>query len=130
MNPIIWPDVELWATGYLRTALATYGYPGMFVSNRREKQDTAVWVRRDGGPALDQVREAARVGINVFAPTEQAAADLARTVQALMLAAANGNPVTRVEQNSGPSPIADDTKLARRFMSFDVTVRGAKLNPA
>jgi hypothetical protein len=127
-TPIIFPDVELWATGYLRTGLATYGYPGTFVSNRRETQATAVWVRRDGGPTLDVVREAARLGINVFAPTERAATDLARTVAALMRAAANGAPVVKVEQSSGPSPIADNTP--RRYMTFEVWVRGSTLTPA
>lgn len=123
--PIIFPDVELELTGYLRTALAAHGYPGVFVSNRRESQATAVWVRRDGGPTLDQVREAARVGVNVFAPTEQTVTDLARTVSALLRAAADGTPVVRVTQTGGPSPIADAGP--RRYMTFEVTVRGAAL---
>lgn len=123
--PIIFPDVELELTGYLRTGLAAHGYPGMFVSNTRGTQATAVWVRRDGGPVLDQVRESARVGVNVFAPTEQAATDLARTVSALLRAAADGTPVVRVRQSSGPSPIADNTP--RRYMTFEVTVRGVEL---
>lgn len=123
--PIVFPDVELWATGYLRTALAAHGYPGMFVSNKRESQNEAVWVRRDGGPVLDQLREAPRLAVNVFAKTEQAATDLARTVSALLRAAANGNPVTRVVQISGPSPVADNQP--RRFMTFEVTTRGVEL---
>lgn len=126
--PIVFPDVELWATGYLRTALADYGYGGIFVSNRRESQVPAVWVRRDGGGALDQVREVPRLGVNVFAVSEKAAADLARTVSALLVAAPNGNPVLRVREISGPSPIADESG-SRRFMSFEITVRGAALAP-
>lgn len=124
-TPIIFPDVELEVIGRLRTALAANGYPGIFVSNRRETQATAVWVRRDGGPVLDQVREEARVGINVFATTEQAATNLARTVSALMRAMPDGAPVVRVRQTSGPSPIADSTP--RRYQTFEVTVRGAAL---
>lgn len=127
-TPIIFPDVELWATGYLRTALASHGYPGMFVSNKRETQTTAVWVRRDGGPALDVVREAARLGVNVFAATEQAATNLALTVSALLRAAADGSPVLRVAQTLGPSPIADESG-PRRYMTFEITVRGADLAP-
>ena len=124
-TPIIFPDVELALTGRLRTALAAHGYAGVFVSNTRGTQATAVWVRRDGGPALDQVREAARVGINVFAPSEQAATDLARTVSALMRAMPDGAPILRVEQTSGPSPIADSSP--RRYMTFEVDVRGTEL---
>lgn len=127
-TPVIFPDVELWATGYLRTALTAYGYPGVFVSNRRENQTTAVWVRRDGGAQLDQVREAPRLGVNVFAPTEQAATDLARTVSALLVAAPNGAPVARVREVTGPSPVVDESG-PRRFMSFELVVRGSDLAP-
>lgn len=128
MTPLVeFPDVELWATTYLRAALAANGYPGMFVSNRREAQATAVWVRRDGGPTLGPVREAARLGVNVFAPSEKEVGDLARRVSTLMRAAADGQPVVRVEQSSGPSPIPDSTP--RRYLAFEITVRGAGLTP-
>lgn len=127
MTPaVIFPDVELWATGYLRTAL-TATYPTVVVSNRYDGQALAVWVRRDGGPQLDDVREAARLSVNVFAraATDQPVSDLARRVSAVLRAAADGNPVLRVRQISGPSPIAD--ALPRRFMSFECVVRGAVL---
>jgi hypothetical protein len=124
-TPVIFPDVELELVGYLRTALAAHGYPDTFVSNRRESQPTAVWVRRDGGPTLDVVREAARVGVNVYALTEQAVTNLARTVSALLRTAADGDPVVKVEQSMGPSPIADASP--RRYMTFEVWVRGTQL---
>lgn len=126
-TPIIFPDVELWAASYLRTTLASHGYPGMFVSNKRETQATAVQVRRDGGPA-GQVLETPRLGVNVYAPSEQAATDLARTVSALLRAAPDGSPVVRVTQTSGPSPIPDESG-PRRYMTFELTVRGADLAP-
>lgn len=129
MKPVvIFPDIELVVTTYLRTALASYGYPSVFVSNKRGTQTTAVWVRHDGGPALDQVRESARVGVNVYAPTEQDADDLARTVSALLVASPNGNPIVRAEQSSSPSGVAE-VNGARRFMSFEFTVRGSDLAP-
>lgn len=124
-TPVIFPDVELWATGYLRTALASHGYPGMFVSNKRGTQTTAVWVRRDGGPA-GQVLETPRLGVNVYAPTEQKVIDLARVVSALLRAAPDGNPVTRVVQTMGPSPIPDASG-PRRYMTFELVVRGSAL---
>lgn len=137
-TPIVFPDVELWAVGYLQEKLPDFGYtlwtaaaPGdakVFVSNTRQTQKTAIWVRRDGGPTLDVVREAARLGINIFAPTEQKAGDLARVVSALMRAAADGAPVVRVSQPTGPTPIADATG-PRRFLSLEVVVRGSQLDP-
>lgn len=125
MNPpVIFPDVELWVTGYLRTALAAHGYAGMFVSNRRETQVEAVWVRRDGGP-VQLVTEDARLGVNIFAGTEQAVSDLARTVAALLRAAEGDGPVRRVRQTMGPSPVADSQP--RRYMTFELVVRGSSL---
>lgn len=122
--PIIFPDVEMWATGYLRSALATHGYPGTFVSNRRESQTVAVWVRRDGGPA-GLVTEEARIGVNVFAASEKDASDLARTVAALLRAAGGSGDVKRVRQTMGPSPIADNQP--RRYMTFELVVKGSEL---
>lgn len=127
-TPIIFPDVELWATGVLRAALATHGYPGMYVGNTRGTATPAVWVRRDGGPEQSKVLEVPRLGINVFHTSEQKVGDLARTVSALLRAAADGAPVTRVTQTLGPSPIADASG-PRRYMTFELTVRGADLAP-
>lgn len=127
MSAIVFPDVELWATGYLRSTLATHGYPGIFVSNRRESQAVAVWVRRDGGPA-NLLTEDARLGINVFAGSEQAVGDLARVVSALMRAAAGSGDVKRVRQPMGPTPIPDNQP--RRYMTFEVRVKGATLAPS
>lgn len=124
MTPIIFPDVELTLTGYLRTALAAHGYPGMFVSNRRESQTSAVWVRRDGGPT-GLVTSDARVGVNVFAPTEQAATDLANVVSALLRAAPGTGAIKRVRETGGPSAVADTTP--RRFMTYEVRVIGSAL---
>lgn len=124
-TPIVFPDIELWACGYLRTTLAAHGYPATHVANTYDGRPVAVWVRRDGGPVLDAVREQPRIGVNVFALTEQAAADLARTVSALLLAAADGLPVLRARSLSGPSPIPDT--YPRRYMTFELTTRGAAL---
>lgn len=125
-TPIIFPDVELVLTGKLRAALAAHGYSGTHVSNTRGTHGTAVWVRRDGGPVLDQVREEARVGINVFAPDEKKVNDLARTVSALVRAMADGDPIYRVRQSLGPSPIAEPSG-SRRYMTFALVLKGTEL---
>jgi hypothetical protein len=125
--PIIFPDVELWLTGYLRDALSLHGFPGVFVSNRRESQTVAVWVRRDGGAPVNQVLDYAQVGINVFhaGSTDEAVSRLARLTSALLRSAADGKPVCRVEEVMGPSPVADS--LPRRYMTFALTLRGVEL---
>ena len=126
-RPLVFPDVELWVCGYLRTALAAHGYPSTYVSNVRGTQPTAVWVRRDGGGTGARVLEYPRLGVNVFATKEQAATDLARTVAALVVACPDGNPVVKADEVTGPSPVADPTG-PRRYMVFELTVRGTELS--
>lgn len=130
LAPVAFPDVELWATGYLRSALAARSEPyaagvlvGVIVPDVR--RDRMVMVRRDGGPRLDQIRESARLSVRVWGRTEQEASDLARLVAALLWASPDGDPVLRVTQNSGPSPIPDEQP--QRLMSFDVVVRGTQI---
>jgi len=124
--PIVFPDVELWACSYLRPALSAHGYAGTYVSNKRNTAAVAVWVRRDGGGTLDQVREAPRLTVNVFHSTEQGVTDLARTVAALLVASPDGNPVLRVTEVAGPTPVADSGP--RRYMTFELVVRGVELS--
>lgn len=126
----IFPDVELWATGKIRAALSAR--TGGRVSNSYVgDRDWEVTVRRDGGPTLDQVREAPRLGVNVYVRTpvagktlEQDATDLALLVSAILRGAADGT-VSRVRQTSGPSPVAD--AMARRYMTFALVSRGVPL---
>lgn len=130
IEPVIFPDVELWATGWLRAALATRAETyaqnvlvGIVVPTTR--RDRMVMFRRDGGRQLDAAREAPRLSVNVWGRTEQEVSDLARLVAALLWSAPDGEPVCRVQQLSGPSPIADEQP--RRFMSFELITRGAEL---
>lgn len=129
-TPVLFPDVELWCAGWLRSALAGRTEPyaqNVYVGNTvpSPRRDRMVTFRRDGGPRLDQVRELARVGVNVWATSERDATDLARLVAALLWAAPDGAPVLRAQQVSGPSPVPDEQP--RRFMSFELTVRGTNL---
>lgn len=123
-------DVELILTGKLRTALGARGEP--FVAGVKvdhlvpsPRPVRLVQIRRDGGPRLDVVRESARIGVNVWAATEQDVTDLARIVRALLWACPDGQPICRVSELSGPSPIPDTTP--RRYMTFELIIKGADL---
>jgi hypothetical protein len=120
------PNVTKWVCVYLRAQLAG-DYSTVRVSDIYKGSDVEVWVQRDGGPGLDQVREAARIRINCFhaSPTSEAVDDLARRVSTLLRSCADGAPVVKATQTSGPSPIADT--LPRRFLSFELIVRGTDL---
>lgn len=125
---VLFDDIELWATGALRAALAARSEPytdDVYVSNKvpTVRRNRMVIVRRDGGGRLDVVREAPRLGINVWAKTEQDANDLGRLVAALLWAAPDGDPVSRVTVTGGPYPVADDTDFLR-YITAEVISHG------
>lgn len=125
---VVFDDVELWTTARLRTLLAARpeAYAaGVFVGNKvpSVRRDRMVTVRDDGGPRLDVVRKAARIGVNVWGRTDQEVNDLARLVEALLWASPDGNPVSKVGVTS-PLPVADDSGQPRRYLTAELTVRG------
>jgi hypothetical protein len=132
LEVVLFDDVELWATGALRTALAARAEPytdDVYVDidsptagSTQANRPRVVTIRRDGGPRLDIARDAARVAVNVWANTEQDCNDLARMVCALMWASPDGTNVVRVDQTTGPSTIPDDRP--HKYMTFDVLLRG------
>lgn len=131
-SAVMFPDVLLWATGYLRDALGARLEPyaanvhvGTSMPTKRPKR--AVILRRDGGPKLDPARESARLSVQVWGGTEQDVNDLTRLVRALLWAAPNGEPVVRVDDSAGPSTIVDESAQPGRYMTFDVIVRGTPL---
>lgn len=132
ITPVLFPDVELHFTGYLRTALAARSEPyasGVKVDRIAPTTLPArlVTIRRDGGPQLDQVREQARLTVNVWHETQQGATDLARLVRALLWASPNGDPVLRVSLNSGPSNVPEENGRPHLVMTFDAVIRGTNL---
>lgn len=128
---IIFPDVELVVVEYLRTTLEARPEPfaeaTVDIRVPATMPERLVQVRRDGGVRLDNIREAARVTVNIFAETEADAADLTRLCRALLWAAPNGSPVVRVNDGSGPVAIPDESGRKRRFFTVEVIVRGEEI---
>lgn len=130
----VFPDVELVLTGFLRDVLPTLAAGGatyaadVAVANRlpNPRPPRAVTVRQDGGRRRDEVSLVARVGVNVWAMTEQDATDLARLVAAA-LEAWTPPPVEHVQSMAAFSAIADESGQPRRYGSFEVTVTGTPL---
>lgn len=118
------PDTELWLATYLRTALSEAGvFVATEVPNPRRAE--MVTVRRDGGQRIGVVLEAVRVGVNVWADTEQTCADLALNVAALVVACPDGAPVVSARQQSGPSRVSDTSGQPLRYATFELVVRGS-----
>lgn len=123
-------DIELWATGYLRDALfqRPEHYADAFVGSRvpSHRQPQMVVVRRDGGPT-NSLCDIARLNVRCWADDEGDAIDLARLVGALLRLAPTGDPVLRVEQQSGPLPVPDESTQYLRMSVFEIHTRTEEL---
>lgn len=114
---VIPPDVELWATGYLRAFLASRPEPfaaGVYISNTKPtgNRPRTVAVRRDGGPVRG-VFDFPRIAVRVWADKEQEAADLARLIVAGLKIAPGNGPCVATLAVFGPSPIPDAAQYER-----------------
>ena len=132
---VIFSDLELFLTGFIRAELVARGKTGGFISNEFSPADKPrppfqVIVRDDSGPRSSIVTKTPTVGIAVLgsdAYGKQATTDLALLVFAIMEGCARiapGNPVAAVSNAYGPYRVADDTGHQRRYMTFSLTVVG------
>lgn len=131
---VIHDDIELWACGRLETLLTARHEPytdDVYVGNKvpNQRRDRMVIIRRDGGGRLDAVREAPRLGINVWvknedATSEQVANDLARMVAALLWASPDGDPVSKVTITGGPYPIPEESASHVRYITAELISHG------
>lgn len=134
---VLFDDIVLWATGRIRELLLER--PEAYTDNVVVSKDVPlvddgdgnmvrptrlVTVRRDGGPRLDAVREAPRLGINVWAEDDATCADLARMTAALLWASPDGDPVCKVTQNAGPIEIPEDDNQPHLYMTFELIAKG------
>lgn len=127
---VLFGDVEAQAIAYLQAALDARDEAyttGVNVTNLRSTGREVV-IRRDGGPRL-HLFEQPRLGINVWAESDEVVTDLALMVAALFMAWPDGQPVTSARQLSGPSAVPEEG-VSRRFLSIEVVVRGVQLVPA
>lgn len=131
---VTFPDVELWATGWLRTMLGTFAEAAdVGVDNKvpNPRPDRLVALRRNGGTQLSPSMETARVSVRVFAPTDQAATNLTALVRGLFAGCAGTyGPVQikRSQEVGGPADVPDDNSGAvLKLFAIELLVRGAPL---
>ena len=127
---VLFDDIELWATGRMRTLLASRSEPyatDVYIGNKvpNPRRDRMVIFRRDGGPRTSAVLEAPRLGINVWAKTDQDAGDLARLVAALLCASPDGAPVCKVTITGGPYAVPDESTQPRFYFTAELTSKGS-----
>jgi hypothetical protein len=131
---VIFTDLELFLTGFIRGELTARGKTGGFISNEFSPADKPrptwqVIVRDDSGPRSSIVTKTPTVGITVLGSdtfNKVQTADLALLVSAIVdgsARVATGNPVAAVLGSNGPYKVPDDTG-PRRYMTFELSVTG------
>lgn len=130
---LIFPDIGLWATGYLSAALAARNeaYAAGAVVTGYWTADAMparlVTVRDDGGPREGPVTKRCSVAVNVWADTEKDCTDLALLVAGLLEEAPGQGAVVAHDGATGPVWVRDNTSKAHRYLTADLVVRGADL---
>ena len=126
-------DVEMFVVKHLQAALVGTAASGFKVDNKVPNPRPArlVQVRRDGGLQSSPRQESARMGVNVWAPSDQEANDTASLVRALLAQAAGttrvGVFVKRVT-TSGPSPVPEDaTDTFHKYFTAELLALGSAL---
>lgn len=131
MQPLVFfSDVEAWAVGYLQSALDSrpelYA-AGVYVTTAVpvERQPRMVILRRDGGPRTSVATEVARLGVRVWAETDETAADLTQLVRALLAASPGEGPIRAYVETAGPSYLTEESGQPLRFFTAELTARSA-----
>jgi len=120
---VIWPDVEALVVQYLAAKLLERGIGDVWVSAQRlTSPSRQVVVRDDGGTPLSDYRATARIGVNVYAETEQETAALAAIVTALLNDWRGGDPVIECSANR-----AYPVEPLDRYLTAVLTIRGTRL---
>lgn len=134
---ILFDDLELFLTGWFRTALAARPEPicaGVLVDRTEPDGDASTWpekvlVIRDDGTTDDEILTgSASIGLTVLAGTKTSpkdAKDLARIVYAMLLQIPSGdplNPVAAIGSRNGPFMIAEAQPRARVYTAATLRV--------
>lgn len=136
---VLRPDLEVWATSYLRDELRQLGVDAEVDSMepadmRFPLERPLVVVRDDSGPRTSPVGFDASLGVSVLAGSRQddrEARRIGRLVFAILsdddLPLVEGSPVIAVDYGgcSGPYSVDDPHDVARRYMTISWAVVGS-----
>jgi hypothetical protein len=122
---LVAPDVELWATGYLRAALPVAGLTGVQVGRVRSPASREVIIRQDGGQQLDPVRQVCRLGVTAYSEgdTFVDCSALIRISLAILSASAGSGPVVFAKHAGGPFALADESVTPSMYGVIELIVR-------
>jgi hypothetical protein len=134
ITPLSWPDPVTLAVTYLRTAFAELDpqeYPnatGVTISNRvpEDRPTPCVRVQREGG-TMTQLHDTGRLMVESWHDRDDKAADLCgitRDLLRTMPGQVEGWSISRVEEVTGPTALADEfSDTPRYFTVVEITIR-------
>lgn len=137
------PNEELILTGYLRSRLQGGPWAQALVSNRltaradgeevAPRQDYAVIVRSDGGPALEPPTFLCRIGVRIFGPdgddNHMLTSGFARHVAALLTNAwAHAPQVAATRATNGPYRVPPDLGRPEMYLTAELVFVGDPIN--
>jgi len=136
---VLFSDTKVWAIGYLQAALNARAEsyttsvsvrattPAETTDDPWPTSGRVVTIRDDGGNRVGPVFRNVALGVKVFGPTAQQAADLSRMVTALLEASAGSGDVVAHVSTAGPVEVAEESKRSSRYVSVVLQVRGSAL---
>ncbi len=132
---VTFPDSELWLCDYLRQEIAAAAWPDpVRIGVDYIQGGQAIQVRRDGGPRVSAVLEAARFTANIFAPdpTGVTVGALTQLVRALIgscpgaaVTGWNSRPVKLYTELSGPILVDQSNEIPCRMITFELLIQGS-----
>jgi hypothetical protein len=127
MNAALYPDVVAVLNVYLRSALASAGQAVPVVSRVPSSRPAKfVQVTRTGGPEIAPILDGAQVTVDCWAPTPDAAMDLAQLSRRLLHnmrgTVQSGTSVHHVVEFGGPADLPDPVSGTPR-VTFTVQVQ-------
>lgn len=132
MTTVLYADATALAIDYLAAQYDLRGVDasiGSQVPNPRPA--SFVLARRLGGPRGTAVSDRPQIAIECWAPSDEAAHDLAQLTRALLHNWPSTGDVYRVDEFAGPAVLPDPTSNQPRYVfTVQVHVRGGGLTPA
>lgn len=131
--PVEFPDAVDVVRTYLSGALAARGTPVQVVTRVPESRPARfIRIERVGGTQLDRVTDRPRLAFEVWAPSEEEAADLTKVARALVFAIPGwrGAVAYGVVDVGGPNTAPDPVSGQERgTFAVEVSLRGKALAP-
>ena len=135
MPAVIFPDVEKVLVAAFNSELAARSESyaqDVVVATKKPAADQVPYpsriliIRSDGGPKLDWVRKAERVGITIWANTYADASDLARLVEAITVTM-TGESIKLAQIVLSPIRIDEAGPQECRYMTLELITKGSTL---